>query len=151
MQKTPAGVSIDYVYDLSGNFRKAGFGGYTCGNQKCDTNYLAWLLKGYTKAPSNRDPSTVELMNATALHLAHYDLPLYPALARQTRLSGEVRLNISVDAQTDLVKDVQQTSGNTLLGKAAINSARKWQFSSGSQPGQPVEAVLKFTLCPGED
>ncbi|MGB6597396.1 MAG: energy transducer TonB [Candidatus Acidiferrum sp.] len=134
---------------VSGNF-EAGFGGYTCGNQKCDTNYLAWLLKGYTKAPSNRDPSTVELVNATALHLVHYDLPLYPALARQARLSGEVRLKISVDAQTDLVKDVQQTSGNTLLGKAAIDSAKKWQFSPGSQRGQPVEAVLKFTLCPGE-
>jgi hypothetical protein len=56
---------------VSGTF-DAGFGGYTCAKQKCDTNYLAWLLTGYAGAPANGDPSSVELVNAAALQLAHY-------------------------------------------------------------------------------
>jgi hypothetical protein len=134
---------------VSGTF-EAGFGGYTCANQRCDTNYLAWRLTGYTGAPANGDPSSVELINAAALHLAHYDLPHYPLLAKQTRLFGEVRLKIFRDAQTGLVKDVQLVSGSALLGNVAIDAAKKWQFLSGTQADQPVEAVLKFSLCPDE-
>jgi hypothetical protein len=72
---------------VSGTF-DAGFGGYTCAEQKCDTNYLAWRLRGYAGAPANGDPSTVELVNAGTLHLAHYELPHYPPLAKQARLEG---------------------------------------------------------------
>jgi hypothetical protein len=134
---------------VSGTF-DAGFDGYTCANQKCDTNYLAWRLTGYAGAPANADPSFVDLVNAATLHLAHYDLPHYPPLAKQTRLFGEVRLKIFRDAHTGLVKDVQQVSGNALLGNVAIDAAKKWQFSSEAQADQPAEAVLKFSLCPDE-
>jgi hypothetical protein len=61
-----------------------------------------------------------------------------------------VRLKIFRDIHTGLIKDVQQVSGNALLGNVAIDSAKKWQFSSEAQADQPVEAVLKFSLCPDE-
>jgi Gram-negative bacterial TonB protein C-terminal len=134
---------------VSGKF-EAGFSDHDCANQKCDSNYLAWRLKEYAGPPANRDPSSVELINAAALHLVHYDLPPFPALAKQTRLFGEVRLKIFPDAHTGLVKDVQQVSGHQLLGNVAIDAARKWRFSAGTQTDQPVEAVLEFSLCPDE-
>jgi hypothetical protein len=133
---------------VSGQF-DAGFGNYTCANQKCDTNYLAWLLRGYTGPPANRDPAYVEIIN-TSLRLAKYDLPKYPPIAKTAHLFGEVRLRIVPEMQTGLVKDVQLVSGNPLLGSVAINAAKKWQFSSGLQSDQPVEVVLKFHLCPDE-
>jgi TonB family protein len=97
------------------------------------------------------DPSTVELVNADALHLAHHDLPAYPVLAKQTRQFGEVRLKIFADPQTGVVKDVQKLSGRPILVDIAIEAAKKWQFSPSAQNEQPVEATLKFTLCPGEN
>ena len=133
---------------VSGTF-EAGFDGYTCAGHKCDTNYLAWRLRGYAGAPANRSPS-VEIIDADALHAAHYDLPQYPLLAAMTRISGEVRLQIFIDKQTGLVKDVRQISGHPLLGKAAIDAVKKWQFFPEAQPDQSVEAVLKFSLCHGE-
>lgn len=72
------------------------------------------------------------------------------ALAKMARISGKVRLKIFLDAQTGAVKDVQLTSGKALLGNAAVEAARKWQFSPGTSADQPIEAVLRFTLCAGE-
>jgi TonB family protein len=134
---------------VSGKFDSA-FGDYTCAGQKCDTNYLAWLLRGYTGPPANQDPSSVELVNAIQLRLSKYDLPKYSPLAKQARIQGEVRLTIAPDANTGLVKDVQLVSGNPMLGNPAVDAARQWQFSPGTQLGQPVEAVLRFSLCPDE-
>jgi TonB family protein len=134
---------------VSGKFDSA-FGDYSCAGKKCDTNYLAWLLRGYTGPPVSRDPSSVELVNASSLRLSKYDLPKYSPLAKQARIFGEVRLTLLPDGQTGLVKDVQLVSGNPMLGNPAVDAARKWQFSPGTQPGQPVEAVLRFSLCPEE-
>ena len=134
---------------VSGKFDSA-FAGATCGGEKCDTNYLAWLLRGYAGAPANKDPSSVELINAIQLHLSKYELPKYSRLAKQARIQGEVRLTIVPDANTGLVQDVQPVSGNPMLGNPAVDAARQWQFSPGSQTGQPVEAILKFAICADE-
>jgi TonB family protein len=134
---------------VSGKY-DAGFGDYTCGGRKCDTNYLAWRLKGYTEPPMTRDPSSVELVNASSLRLLKYEPPRYPPIAKAARLSGEVRLAIVPDPQTGLVKDVHLVSGNKLLGDAAIGAAKSWQFSPGTESDSPVEAVLEFSLCPNE-
>jgi TonB family protein len=134
---------------VSGKF-DAGFGEYTCGNQKCDTNYLAWRLRRYTKPPVTRDPSSVALINASSLHLVKYDPPAYPAIAKSAHILGEVHLRIVADAQTGLVKEVQLVSGNPLLGIAAADAAKKWQFTPGAQSDSPVEALLRFSLCAGE-
>jgi TonB family protein len=135
---------------VSGRF-DSGFEGHPCGSGDCSPSYLAWRLRDYTGAPATSDFGTVELLNATALHLVKFDLPKYPPLAKQTRVSGEVRLKISADAQTGLVKDVQLLSGTGVLADPAIEFAKKWQFPPGSLSEQPVEVVLRFDLrCPGE-
>jgi TonB family protein len=134
---------------VSGKFDSA-FGDYSCAGKKCDTNYLAWLLRGYTGPPVSRDPSSVELVNASSLRLSKYDLPKYSPLAKQARIFGEVRLTLAPDTQTGRVKDVQLVSGNPMLGNPAVDAVRQWQFSPGTQLGQPVAAVLRFSLCPDE-
>ncbi len=134
---------------VSGKF-DAGFGDYTCGGQKCETNYLASRLEGYTGPPATRDPSSVTLVNASSLHLVKYDPPAYSAVAKVARIFGELRLRIVLDTQTGLVKDAQLVSGNSLLAYAAIDAAKKWQFAPGAQSDSPVEAVLRFSLCPGD-
>jgi Gram-negative bacterial TonB protein C-terminal len=134
---------------VSGKFDFA-FGDYTCAAKKCDTNYLAWLLRGHTGPPVSRDPSSVELVNASSLRLSKYDLPKYSPLAKQAHIFGEVRFTLAPDTQTNRVEDVQLVSGNPMPGNPAVDAARQWQFSPGTQLGQPVEAVLRFSLCPDE-
>jgi TonB family protein len=77
-------------------------------------------------------------------------LPKYSPLAKPARIFGELRLTLVPDRQTGRVKDVQLVSGNPMLGNPAVDAARQWQFSPGTQLGQPVEAVLRFSLCPDE-
>jgi TonB family protein len=149
-EKEAEDLGTEFLPELvSGKFDSA-FAGATCGGEKCDTNYLAWLLRGYTGPRANKDPSSVELTNALRLHLSKYDLPKYSPLAKQARIQGEVRLAIIPDASTGLVKDVQLVSGSPMLGNSAVDAARQWQFSPGSQSGQPVEAILKFAICTDE-
>jgi hypothetical protein len=132
---------------VSGKY-EAGFDGAACSVPECDTNYLAGLLSGYTGPPANRDPASVELVNASSLHLATYDLPLFPRIAEIAHVFGEVHLRIVSDPQTGLVKEVELLSGPRLLGEPAVKAAKRWQFSPGTQSAQPVEAILKFSLCP---
>lgn len=132
---------------VSGKF-DTGFGDYTCANEKCDTNYLAWRLREYTGPPINRDPASVELVNSASLHLEKYDPPQYSPIAKTAHIFGEVRLRIVPDKQTGLVKDVQLESGNPLLGSLAINAAKNWRFSPETLSEPSTEAVLKFSLCP---
>jgi len=122
-----------------------------CANtrQPCDGNYPARVLKDYTKAPL-LDPSSVVLVNASSLALAKSDLPRYPIIAQRIKLFGEVRLRIVPDLQTGLVKDVQLTKTVYLLGDLSVAAAKKWEFVPGSQSGEPVEAILKFSICPGD-
>jgi hypothetical protein len=134
---------------LSGKYN-AGFAGYECPIPECNTNYLAGLLKDYTGPPANRDPASVELVNATSLQLAKYVSPPFPRIAETAHVLGEVHLRIFPDPRTGLVNDVELLSGPRLLGDPAVKAARNWQFAPGSQSGQPVEAILKFSLCPNQ-
>lgn len=130
---------------ISGRY-DAGFGSYSCGD-KC-TNYLAYRLDGYTEPVTTDDPSTVELVNASSLHLAKYESPHYLVVGKTAHIFGEVRLRIIADEQTGLVNDVQLVWGNSLLGKAAVEAAKKWQFAPGTKVGSLVEALLNSNSAP---
>ena len=68
--------------------------------------------------------------------------PAYPPLARQTRVSGDVRLRIATDGEA--VRDVRVESGHPLLQQAAINNVRTWKFER-HQPGT-FEVTFRFKL-----
>jgi TonB family protein len=52
--------------------------------------------------------------------------PKYPPLARQTRISGEVRVRFTTDGES--VIDVVSESGHPLLRAAAEENVRTWKF-----------------------
>ncbi len=52
--------------------------------------------------------------------------PIYPPLARQTRIQGEVRVKIVTDGE--LVREAAAETGHPLLRKAAEDNARTWKF-----------------------
>ncbi|HWG21867.1 MAG TPA: energy transducer TonB [Terracidiphilus sp.] len=70
--------------------------------------------------------------------------PVYPELARRMKITGEVKLLATVDAQGN-VTDVKATTGNRALAVAAEESVRKWKFVPGSGVSQ-VEVTVTFAI-----
>ena len=66
--------------------------------------------------------------------------PIYPEIAKRMKISGEVKLEVTVDADGK-VKDAKAVSGNHVLGEAAEDAVRKWRFESGSGDATVVVAV----------
>ena len=70
--------------------------------------------------------------------------PNYPEIARRMRISGMVKLSVTVDSEGKVI-DVKPLSGNNLLSAAASEAVRKWRFEPG--PGESTEEIaLNFAL-----
>ncbi len=65
-------------------------------------------------------------------------VPKYPTLARQTRVSGTVRL-LGVIARDGSVRDLRVLDGPPLLRQAALDAVRQWMYAPTLLGGQPVE------------
>jgi TonB family protein len=73
------------------------------------------------------------LLCATALAQEHnvgvnkYVVPIYPPIARQARVQGDVvlKLKLRTDGEVDSIEAV---SGHPMLKQAAINSLKQWRF-----------------------
>ncbi len=70
--------------------------------------------------------------------------PAYPEIAKRMRITGEVRLEVTVDPAGN-VTGVVKLSGNGMLSAAAEEAVRKWKFDSGPDTST-VEVALNFAL-----
>lgn len=70
----------------------------------------------------------------------HRTAPIYPVLARQMHLGGEVVLLVSVDSDGG-VTEVKVQSGHPLLQQAAVSAVRMWKFAPAAQPSQATISV----------
>ena len=107
-------------------------------------SHLETLLKDYAGPVAEIDPWTVEFLASKPAGLLEYRLPNYPALARQARIQGEVRLSVLVDPITGIPSEVTATSGNPLLTDAAVKAVKGWRFRSGLEHKEPLEVALRF-------
>jgi len=53
--------------------------------------------------------------------------PIYPPLARQTRIQGDVQVSLTTDGES--VTDAEAVAGHLLLRKAAEENVRTWKFA----------------------
>jgi TonB family protein len=70
--------------------------------------------------------------------------PVYPEIAKRLHVSGEVKLEATVDAQGK-VKDVKPVSGNRMLEEAAEDAVRQWRFEPGDGDAT-VTVAINFTI-----
>jgi protein TonB len=63
---------------------------------------------------------------------------VYPPLARQTRISGTVRLH-AIIAKDGTVQQLEVLSGHPLLVQAALDAVRQWRYQPTLLNGEPVE------------
>jgi protein TonB len=64
--------------------------------------------------------------------------PSYPPLARQTRISGTVRLH-AIIGKDGSVQQLEVISGHPLLVQSALDAVRQWRYRPTLLNNEPVE------------
>ena len=59
--------------------------------------------------------------------------PIYPEIAKRMKVTGQVKIEASVDADGK-VTDVKTVSGSRTLSPAAEEAVRKWKFAPAAAP-----------------
>jgi protein TonB len=76
--------------------------------------------------------------NVQAARILNRVQPLYPPLARQTRISGTVRLH-AIISKDGSIQQLEVISGHPLLQQAALDAVRQWRYQPTLLNGEPVE------------
>jgi TonB family protein len=71
--------------------------------------------------------------------------PKYPKLAELRHLEGDVLLELHVNSRGK-VETVRTVSGNSLLGDAAEEAARQWQYPPSPENQQPTPMVTRVRV-----
>ena len=71
--------------------------------------------------------------------------PVYPALARNQHVSGDVRIDALIDAN-GRVTTMKVIAGPTLLHQAAMDALRQWKYQPATLDGKAVPMHLTVTL-----
>jgi protein TonB len=71
--------------------------------------------------------------------------PIYPPLAKQARISGDVRLE-AVISRDGTVASLQLISGHPLLAPAAVEAVRQWLYRPTTLNGEPVEVLTQIEV-----
>jgi protein TonB len=71
--------------------------------------------------------------------------PVYPQLAKNQRVSGDVKMDALIDA-TGRVTTMKVVSGPALLHQAAMEALRQWKYQPAKLDGKPVSMHLTVTL-----
>jgi protein TonB len=64
--------------------------------------------------------------------------PVYPPLARQTRISGTVRLH-AIIGKDGTIQSLEVVSGHPLLQQAALDAVRQWRYQPTLLNGDAVD------------
>jgi TonB family protein len=71
--------------------------------------------------------------------------PVYPAQAMQMRLEGVVELQANI-SKTGNITGIKQLSGQSLLGRAAMDAVQQWKYKPYFLNGEPVEVQTQITV-----
>ncbi len=72
-------------------------------------------------------------------------IPTYPALAKQARVQGTVRLQ-GIIAKDGTIQQLQVMSGHALLVPAAVDAVRQWVYAPTQLNGRAVEVICPIDV-----
>ena len=102
---------------------------------------IGGVIGGVGAAPPPPKPTQTRIRqggNVTAAKLVNRVQPQYPPLARQTRISGTVRLH-AIIGKNGQVEQLEVMNGHPLLVQAALDAVRQWKYQPTQLNGEPVE------------
>src|SRR5207302_10755759 len=71
--------------------------------------------------------------------------PVYPTLAKNQHVSGNVTVDALIDASVR-VTTMKVVSGPTLLQQPAMDALKQWKYQPASLDGKPVAMHLTVTV-----
>jgi protein TonB len=99
--------------------------------------------------PAAHPPRVSRMMEGNLIHRVQ---PIYPPLARQARIQGEVVLRAMISRE-GTIEGLQVVSGHPMLAPAAVDAVRQWRYRPYYLNGEPVEVetqvTVKFVLAGG--
>jgi protein TonB len=102
---------------------------------------LGGVIGGAGGAPAPPKPNVTRIRQGGAVtqaSLINKVSPVYPPLARQTRVSGTVRLH-AIISKDGAVQQLEVLSGHPLLVQSALDAVRQWRYRPTLLNGEPVE------------
>jgi periplasmic protein TonB len=78
-------------------------------------------------------------------NLMHRVQPLYPPLARQARIQGQVVIRAVIN-RNGMIENLQALSGHPMLVRAAIDAVKQWRYRPYFLNGEPVEVETQVTV-----
>ena len=92
--------------------------------------------------PPRQPPRISRMMEGNLVHRVQ---PLYPPLARQVHIQGQVILR-AVISRNGMIENLQVLSGHPMLAQAAIDAVKQWRYRPYSLNGEPVEVETQVTV-----
>ncbi len=71
--------------------------------------------------------------------------PVYPPLARQARIQGQVILRVEITKSGD-AENIQLVSGHPMLAPSAIEAVKQWKYRPYLVNGEPVDVETEVTV-----
>src|ERR1700726_3811441 len=102
---------------------------------------IGGVIGGVGTAPPPPKPTQQRIRQGgqvQAAKLTNKVTPMYPPLARQTRISGTVRLH-AIIAKNGTVEQLEVISGHPLLVQGALDAVRQWKYQATTLNGEAVE------------
>lgn len=92
-------------------------------------------------APSEpvKDPSPLQVGSLIDYATAKV-APTYPPAAKTMRMTGTVKVEVII-SEDGSIAEVKNTSGPSMLQRAATDALKKWKFKPFLKDGQPVKAT----------
>jgi TonB family protein len=130
--------------DRSPNANDAGLAPLIDGRWETNANGLSRGLAdtGQLLGPPTVLPAGGEVKQARLLSSVS---PVYPPLAKNVHVAGDVRIDASVDA-TGHVSTMKVVSGPALLRQAAVDALGQWKYEPATVDGKPVPMHLTVTI-----
>ena len=97
-------------------------------------------------APSIASPRTVVVSRGVSEGLLiHKITPVYPNLAKQARIQGQVLLQATI-GEDGAIQNLQVISGHPMLVGAAIDAVKRWRYKPYLLNNEPVDVETQITV-----
>jgi len=111
------------------------------------------ISSGSAIVPKIATPQRVRVSAGVTSGLKVKDVkPVYPPLARQARIQGQVVLHAQIN-KDGVIEGLTLVSGHPMLAPAAIDAVKQWRYKPYLLNGEPVEVdtevMVNFTLSGG--
>jgi TonB family protein len=94
---------------------------------------------------SNVNGQVPDIPQGLAPELLHHADPEYPALARNSRIEGDVEVKIHVAADGHVI-EAEAVQGHPLLITAALEAVRQWEYKPALVECKPVEFLSEVSF-----